>query len=84
MNTPHKVLAPPNEPDTGKEIGAHEFMVALHGKFNNEKYGLKGKKSIVQNIIEVRTALEQFEEGGLPGKTHNTCREYLLTMCSKH
>jgi hypothetical protein len=79
MKTPHKVLSPLNETQTAKEVGAQALMSALHGKFENAKYGLKNKKSIVQKIIEVRTYMEQYKEGGLPSKTHDPCHKYPLT-----
>lgn len=54
-------------------------MNALHGKFDNTKYGLKDRKSIVQNMIEVRTHMEQYEEGGLNSELHSRCQRYSLT-----
>lgn len=73
MTTPHQVLSPVNESQNAKEVilTAQGLMSALHGKFENTKYGLKNKKSIVQKMVEVRTYLEQYEEGGLSGKLPN-------------
>lgn len=79
MKTPHKIQSPHNDAQAGKEIGAMELMNALHGKFDNGKYGLKDKKSIVQNIIEVRSHMEQYEEGGLNSKPHSCYQRCLLT-----
>lgn len=69
MATPHKVMCPPGGASQEKEVDAAALKAALEGKYEDKKYGLQGRRNLVDMIVHVRTNMEMFKDGGLPSKT---------------
>lgn len=66
MNTPHKEMSMSGDSSSDKEITAMVLKESLGQKKHESQHNdLKKKFSIVEHIIEVRTSLEQYDEGGL-------------------
>lgn len=57
---------------TVKKITASDLMAALEGKYEDKKHGLIGRREIIRHIVHVRTNMEQFNEGGLQGRTSHS------------
>lgn len=68
METPHKVMCPPGAVSHEKDIDAAALMAALEGKYEDKKYGLQGRKALIEMIIYVRTQMENHAIGGLTGE----------------
>lgn len=64
MNTPHQEISGSDQPTDRRIITAHTFRETLAPKRSavNEK-GFRSKFHIVDDIIQVRTRLEQYEQG---------------------
>lgn len=66
MNTPHLEMSISGEPKSTKEITAEMLKEPLvTKKHNNVDKELLKRFYIVEQIIEVRTRLEQYEYGGI-------------------
>ena len=66
MNTPHQEMSIIGDTRSAKEITAEVLKESLEQKKTERQMGeLRKKFSIVQQIIDVRYSLEQYEMGGI-------------------
>jgi len=66
MNTPHKEMSSSGDPKSDKEITAVTLKESLdQKKLERQMDQLRKKFPIVEQIIDIRTILEQYEAGGL-------------------
>lgn len=84
MGTPHKVVAQPGSPDEGKEVDAQALMLALNGKYEDKKHGLRDRRHYIERIIDIRKQLESYEAGGLDGKLPNSSFKKFADVLSKY
>lgn len=66
MHTPHQEMSLSGDPKSDKEVNAETLKKSLEQKkLERGMSDLRKKFSIVEQIIETRTTLEQYEAGGL-------------------
>lgn len=83
MGTPHKVMCPPGAVSHEKDVDAAALMAALEGKYEDKKYGLQGRRALVDMIIYVRTQMENHVAGGLTGEIPCFIAEFVADRCSR-
>ena len=66
MNTPHQEMTTTGEVRSTREITAEVLKESLdQKKREHQQDQLRKKFTIIENIIHVRTQLEQYEAGGM-------------------
>lgn len=81
MNTPHREMSVSGDSSAEKEICAKDLRDSLKQKKQESQHkDLKKKFYIVEAIIEVRSSLEQCQEGGIrKSNTSEPVAEHTLT-----
>ncbi|KAK5080249.1 hypothetical protein LTR24_008602 [Lithohypha guttulata] len=77
MHTPHKEMSSSGELRSVREITAEVLQESLKQKKLERDMSELGKKfPIIEQIIDVRKSLEQFEDGGIDGNTMITAPNF--------